>query len=53
MSRVFGDEEAVKPDALDVLVHRLRKKVAGAGVEVLNLRGVGFLLRNDMAAPLS
>lgn len=53
MSRVFGDEEAVKPDALDVLVHRLRKKVAGAGVEVLNLRGVGFLLKNDMAAPLS
>ena len=47
---VFSREEGVKPDALDVLVHRLRKKLAGACVEVVTLRGVGYLLRDDSAA---
>ena len=50
---VFGREEAVKPDALDVLLHRLRKKLQGAGVEVVNLRGVGYLLRDDAAGSAS
>jgi DNA-binding response OmpR family regulator len=51
LGRVFGTEEAVKPDALDVLVHRLRKKLVGACAEVVNLRGVGFQLRDETAAP--
>ncbi|MBI2771457.1 MAG: response regulator transcription factor [Burkholderiales bacterium] len=50
LSRVFGTQEPVKPDALDVLVHRLRKKLAGACAEVVNLRGVGFQLRDETAA---
>jgi two-component system response regulator TctD len=53
LEQVFGNEEAVKPDALDVLVHRLRKKLAGACAEVVNLRGVGFQLRDETAAPRS
>ena len=47
LDSVFGAQEPVKPDALDVLVHRLRRKLAGACVEVANLRGVGFQLRDD------
>lgn len=31
-------------DALDVVVHRLRKRLAGAAVEIITLRGVGYLL---------
>jgi len=42
--------EAVKPEALEVLLHRLRKKLAGAAVEIMNLRGVGYLLRDDSVA---
>lgn len=49
MAAVFGGEDNVKPDALDVLLHRLRKKLQGAGVEVANLRGVGYQLRSDPA----
>lgn len=50
IAAVFGGDEAVKPDALDVLMHRLRKKLtaADAGVEVVNLRGVGYLLRDEI-----
>jgi DNA-binding response OmpR family regulator len=51
LQAVFGGDDAVKPDALDVLLHRLRKKIAGAAVEVVNLRGVGYLLRDDSGTP--
>ena len=50
VTRVFADEP-VKPEAIDVLLHRLRKKIAGAAVEIVNLRGVGYLLRDDTGAP--
>ncbi len=52
LSAVFGDE-AAQPDALDVIVHRLRKKLAGAGAEVVNLRGVGYLLRDEFVSSRS
>ena len=51
LAAVFGDGESIQPDALDVLMHRLRKKLAGAGVEVVNLRGVGYMLRDESGAP--
>jgi DNA-binding response OmpR family regulator len=42
---VFAHEaEVPQADALDVLVHRLRKRLAGAGVEIVTLRGVGYVL---------
>jgi two-component system response regulator TctD len=37
-------------DALDVVVHRLRKRLAAAAVEIVTLRGVGYLLREDTPA---
>ncbi|NVM87066.1 two-component system response regulator TctD [Variovorax sp. SG517] len=46
---VFG-ADAAQADAIDVVVHRLRKKLVGANVEVLNLRGVGYLLCDDASA---
>lgn len=44
---VFADEGAVQMEALEVLVHRLRKKLAGSGVELMTLRGLGYLLRDE------
>lgn len=40
----YGDE--VSSNAIEVLIHRLRKKLAGAGakVEIHTLRGIGYLL---------
>jgi two-component system, OmpR family, response regulator TctD len=51
LAAVFGDAVAIQPDALDVLVYRLRRKLAGAGAEVANLRGIGYLLRDEAVAP--
>ncbi|WP_176079815.1 response regulator transcription factor [Paraburkholderia tropica] len=43
----FGD--AVTPNALEVTVHRLRKKLIeiGAKTHLMNVRGAGFMLRED------
>lgn len=42
----WGLQEAVTPNALDVALHRLRRKLAAidARVEIANVRGVGFAL---------
>ncbi|WP_024890760.1 response regulator transcription factor [Luteimonas huabeiensis] len=42
----WGLTEAVTPNALDVAVHRLRRKLAaiGAGLALVNTRGQGFAL---------
>ncbi len=44
---VFGGDDAVQPDAIEVLVHRLRKKIVGTKAEIMTLRGVGYLLCDD------
>lgn len=43
---LYGMEEPVGSNTLEVLVHRLRRKLsqAGAGAEILTLRGVGYML---------
>jgi DNA-binding response OmpR family regulator len=45
--QLFGAGGDVSGKALDVLVHRLRKRLAGAGadVEIITIRGVGYFLR--------
>ena len=48
---VFEDDASVQMEALEVLVHRLRKKIAGARVEIMTLRGLGYLLRAEDSAP--
>lgn len=48
----WGISEAVTPNALDVAVHRLRKKIAAleSRVALINMRSLGFLLALDDAA---
>jgi DNA-binding response OmpR family regulator len=45
----WGLTEAVTPNALDVALHRLRKKLQSVGstLQVLNVRGHGYALRPD------
>jgi DNA-binding response OmpR family regulator len=42
---VFSDGREAQPDAIEVVAYRLRKKITGYGVELVALRGVGYLLR--------
>ncbi len=43
--RVFGDGREAQPDAIEVVAYRLRKKIVGLGIELVALRGVGYLIR--------
>ena len=47
--KVFGDGRDAQPDAIEVVAYRLRKKLAGLGVELVALRGVGYLIREKRA----
>jgi DNA-binding response OmpR family regulator len=42
---VFSDGREAQPDAIEVVAYRLRKKIAPHDVELVALRGVGYLLR--------
>ncbi len=43
--KVFSDGRDAQPDAIEVVAYRLRKKLTGLGVELVALRGVGYLIR--------
>jgi len=48
---LYGFDEAATPNAIEVLTHRLRKKLIdkGASVEIHNLRGIGYVLQENSA----
>jgi two-component system response regulator TctD len=43
--QVFDGEPDVQPEAIEVVAYRLRRKLAGLPVELVTLRGLGYLLR--------
>ncbi len=42
---VFADEPQVQADAIEVVVYRLRKKLPPGTVQLVTLRGLGYLLK--------
>ncbi|WP_058615793.1 response regulator [Tepidimonas taiwanensis] len=47
LERVFADDADVNCEAVEVYVHRLRKKLAGKGAQILTLRGLGYCLEPE------
>lgn len=43
-SQVFGLDEEASPDAIEIYVHRLRKKLDGQPIAIVTFRGLGYLL---------
>ncbi|MDR0440028.1 MAG: response regulator [Candidatus Accumulibacter sp.] len=46
---VFSCDEQARIEAIEVIAHRLRKKLAGTGAALMTLRGLGYLLRDETA----
>ena len=42
--QVFTFDDDVNPEAIEIYVHRVRKKLEGADVTIRTLRGLGYLL---------
>ncbi|MEK9969725.1 MAG: response regulator transcription factor [Ferrovibrio sp.] len=49
--RIYGFDDEVTPNSLEVLLHRLRRKLSGSGFsgEIHTVRGVGYLLAESAA----
>lgn len=45
LARRIGDEGVAVDNKVEVYIHRLRRKLADADVEIRNVRGLGYLLR--------
>ncbi|MDD3446240.1 MAG: response regulator transcription factor [Zavarzinia sp.] len=47
LDALYGLDEAVEPNALEAVVSRLRRRLteAGADVEIVTVRGVGYMMR--------
>lgn len=44
--QVFGLDEEASPDAIEIYIHRLRKKLDGHAVAIVTFRGLGYLLES-------
>jgi two-component system, OmpR family, response regulator len=42
--RLYGVSDEVGPNAIEVFVHRLRRKIEPAGVSIRTIRGLGYLV---------
>jgi two-component system, OmpR family, response regulator TctD len=42
---VFGFDDDANPTAIEIYIHRVRRKLEGTGVSIATLRGLGYALR--------
>ena len=47
---VFPGEVDVQYEAVEVVAYRLRKKLSGTGIQLVTLRGLGYLIKAETAA---
>ena len=45
-AKVFPQDSTVSPDAIEQVLHRVRRKLAGADVHVVTVRGLGYMLES-------
>jgi two-component system, OmpR family, response regulator TctD len=46
-ANVFGFNDDANPNAIEIYVHRVRKKLEGHGISIGTLRGLGYMLKVD------
>ena len=46
---IYGMDEEASEDALEIYIHRLRKKLEASDASIMTLRGVGYLLKPRLA----
>jgi len=51
LDRIQPEDSEVNLEAVEVLVHRLRKKLADTGVQIVTLRGMGYSLETAVEHP--
>jgi len=49
--KVFTQDSEANLDAIEVVLHRLRKKLAGSDVRIITVRGLGYMLESSASEP--
>ncbi len=44
--QVFDQDSEASPDAIEVVLHRLRKKLQGSDIQITTVRGLGYMLES-------
>jgi two-component system response regulator TctD len=44
VAEIFGQDDSVTPNALEVQIARVRQKLRGSGLEIQSVRNLGYLL---------
>jgi two-component system response regulator TctD len=47
LAAIYDFEADADPSAIEIFVHRLRKKLEGGCVHIVTLRGLGYLLKAE------
>ena len=47
--QVFEQGSDASPDAIEVVLHRLRKKLQGSDIQITTVRGLGYMLESTVA----
>ena len=47
LEKVFNYEDNVRAEAIEIYVHRLRKKLDGSGVNIRTMRGLGYMIEDS------
>lgn len=48
IDKVFALDDEPSADAIDIYIHRLRKHLAGSSAKIMTLRGLGYILREEV-----
>jgi two-component system OmpR family response regulator len=48
--QLYGWDDAANPNAVEVFVYRLRRKLEASGVDIRTIRGMGYLIEKPDAA---
>ena len=51
--KVFPTESRAGPDAIELVLHRLRRKLAGGDVRIVTVRGLGYMLEKVVSEELT
>ena len=52
-AKVFPSDSQAGPDAIELVLHRLRRKLAGGDVRIVTVRGLGYMLEQVVHDPAS
>lgn len=49
IDRLIGEDSSMNPEAVEVMIYRLRRKLEGSDIRIVTMRGLGYFIETDDA----